>query len=877
MPAMMQYASAAPVATRGSVRARPLDPPRVIAMSFSPIGPRKKLTVLASVSNVYRCHGNPPPPRAPSAIRPPSISDRVVPVRSPPDPSVQMPARRGAPRSAPGAPPAPPARGLLRAGAIQPAVAPSGTARGRWSAPARRVRSNAISQDDTAEPDLATSVAATKVAVEGTSLAETAAKLEALTKDPEAEAKKKKKKLRKKKAALAEEDAEKAEEEEEEEEPEPELTYWEKVPAPPPRPPVAVTFHIDRDTNFGDHLCIVGGHDLLGKWVPAKGIEMDWVEGTKWKVTVHLPAHSLIQYKYVIRSGWSDDGPATWQGGPDCLIATGAAHSSQEIRDVWTEGDWGDGNPNVAAIPAAVAAHEKVKTPEEWEYSNKENKSYLPEWANDAVFYQIFPLGYFGAPTVNDGKSKVQPRMANIRNHYKHFQELGIDAVYFSPLFESGTHGYDTFDYFEIDRRLGDVKLFKEIVKELHEIGIKVVLDGVFNHTGKGHFAFQDLMKCGASDSEFSNWYHVGVRRWDYEGWCDAKSGSSFSYDCWEGHPVLPRLNLKEPAVRNHIFDVAKFWLEEVGIDGWRLDVAHEIEPDFWREFRAVCDSVDKDCLLVGEMIHGNYNDWVGHDRLHSGTNYQMSHATWHSLNEHNYEYFYNALLRENNLFNGLTLVNFLGNHDVPRIASNLDNPAHYTHAMVVMLLMKGIPCLYYGDEFGMEGTPADGTDEHSGGDDAMRRPMPDTDKPGTWPAVGVSRLALNKKLMKIRKDHPVFSNAGSQDIKNINLLSQEWPFEQITVLRETEDEVGILVFNCADHEVNPWPEVQLPPNCIAKKGAKFVDLLAHTPETFLVNDGGKVYAGPCGPNSVKVLLYEKPKPKPPPPSFLDQWKNDRQ
>ena len=253
---------------------------------------------------------------------------------------------------------------------------------------------------------------------------------------------------------------------------------------------------------------------------------------------------------------------------------------------MWIDNSWPDDNPNVAAIPAAVTAHSKIKSPEEWEYSNKENTSNLPEWANDAVFYQIFPLGYFGAPTVNDGKSKVVPRLANIRNHYKHFQELGIDAVYFSPLFESGTHGYDTFDYFEIDRRLGDVKLFKEIVKELHEINVKVVLDGVFNHTGKGHFAFQDLMKNGASDSEFANWYHVGVRRWDYEGWCDARTGSSFSYDCWEGHPVLPRLNLAEPAVRNHIFDVAKFWLEEVGIDGWRLDVAHEIEPDFWREFR---------------------------------------------------------------------------------------------------------------------------------------------------------------------------------------------------------------------------------------------------------------------------------------------------
>jgi hypothetical protein len=251
------------------------------------------------------------------------------------------------------------------------------------------------------------------------------------------------------------------------------------------------------ETNFGDHLCIVGGHDLLGDWVPAKGVEMDWVKGNDWKVSVALPAHSLLQYKYVIRSGWADDGTCTWQGGPDGLIATGAAHSSQVIQDRWVHGNWQADNPNVAAIPAAVLAHQAVKTPEVWEFSNKANTSYLPDWANDAVFYQIFPLGYFGAPTVNDQKSAVVPRLKQIREHYKHFQELGIDAVYFSPLFESGTHGYDTFDYFEIDRRLGDVKLFKQIVKELHEIGIKVVLDGVFNHTGKGHFAFQDLMVRG--------------------------------------------------------------------------------------------------------------------------------------------------------------------------------------------------------------------------------------------------------------------------------------------------------------------------------------------------------------------------------------------
>jgi len=491
------------------------------------------------------------------------------------------------------------------------------------------------------------------------------------------------------------------------------------------------------------------------------------------------------------------------------------------------------------------------------------NHSYLPEWANEAVFYQIFPLGYFGAPTVNDGKALMVPRLKQIRSHYKHFTDLGIDAVYFSPLFESGTHGYDTNDYMAIDRRLGDVALFKEIVAELHELNIKVVLDGVFNHTGQRHFAFADLCAKGPAASEYANWYHVGARGYDFEGWIttDAVKGTGFSFDCWEGHAMLPRLNLAEPAVKQHIFDVAKFWIQEVGIDGWRLDVAHEISPDFWREFRSACDSVDPNCLLVGEMIHGNYNGWVGNDRLHSGTNYQMSHATWFSLNDHNYEYFYTALLREESLFKGLTLVNFVGNHDVLRIASNLTEPAHYLHCMVALCLMKGIPSLYYGDEFGMEGTPADGTDEHSGGDDAMRRPMPDCADTTLWPAIGQSRLALTQKLLKIRRDHPVFGNAGTQDIENITLISNE----QIVIMRESDDEVGVLVFNCGDYEVNPWPEVQLPETCAAyAKGTEFVDLLMPAGEgELLVNDGGVIYAGPCLANSVKVLVWKKPAPPP--------------
>ena len=152
-----------------------------------------------------------------------------------------------------------------------------------------------------------------------------------------------------------------------------------------------------------------------------------------------------------------------------------------------------------------------------------------------------------------------------------------------------------------------------------------MVLDGVFNHTGRRHFAFRDIQEKGAANSKYANWFHLGARKNDFEGWCDVDAAkpeagleAGFSYDCWEGHSMLPRLNLACHEVREHIFDVARFWLKDVGIDGWRLDVAHEISPDFWRDFRRVCVEARSDCLLVGEMIHGNYNNWVGDDRLHS-------------------------------------------------------------------------------------------------------------------------------------------------------------------------------------------------------------------------------------------------------------------
>ena len=182
---------------------------------------------------------------------------------------------------------------------------------------------------------------------------------------------------------------------------------------------------------------------------------------------------------------------------------------------------------------------------------------------------------------------------------------------------------------------------------------------------------------------------------------------------------------------------------------------------------------------------------------------------------------------------------------------------------MVALILMKGIPCLYYGDEFGMEGRPEDGTDEHSGGDDAMRRPMLDCAKPASWPAVGMSRLALNKKLIALRKNYPVFGVKGTQDIRDMTLISNE----QMIVIRYTEDEIAAMVFNCGDYSVDPWPEVVIPASFTGgiKTGDKMVDLLSPTGTSLPVHEGGKVYAGPCDPNSVKVLYWSKPKPKPKP------------
>jgi len=369
----------------------------------------------------------------------------------------------------------------------------------------------------------------------------------------------------------------------------------------------------------------------------------------------------------------------------------------------------------------------------------------VPNWARDAVLYHIYPLGFLDAPPHNDRSQPPVPRLADLRRWYDHISGLNVTAILFGPLFESTSHGYDTVDYFTIDRRLGDNTLFRQMVDELHARGLRVILDGVFHHTGRDFFAFRDLREQGRA-SRYADWYHVN---W----FSDSRYGDGFAYDCWEGHESLPRLNLGNAEVRRYIFEVARMWLTDMDADGWRLDVAYAVDPAFWWEFRRVCKAAKPDCFLVGELIGGDYRTWVAPDLLDAATNYQLHAAISPSFNGRDFTALRAAIERavdtEVGLYRDIALVNFLGNHDVTRILSQLADPHHIYAALIFLLTAPGIPCLYYGDEVGMRGRKEEG-------DAALRRPMPAPDAP--WPDVGRDLYRETARLVAIRRAHPALS-----------------------------------------------------------------------------------------------------------------------
>lgn len=393
-------------------------------------------------------------------------------------------------------------------------------------------------------------------------------------------------------------------------------------------------------------------------------------------------------------------------------------------------------------------------------------------WAFNSVFYQIYPLGFTGAPFENDGIQKH--RILKVLDWIPHIKKLGADAIYFSPVFESDTHGYNTRDYRKIDCRLGNNEDFKKVCDELHKSGIRVVLDGVFNHAGRGFFAFRDVLK-NRELSPYRDWFFI-----DFNG--NSNYNDGLWYEGWEGNYDLVKLNLKNEEVINYIFDSIKLWVDEFDIDGLRLDVAYCLDKEFLKRLRRFTDSLKDEFLLLGELLHGDYKQFVNDEMLHSCTNYQCYKGIYSSFNSMNMFEIIHSLLRlfgseDWTMCRGEHLLSFVDNHDVTRIASILENPHHLPLVYALIFSMPGIPCVYYGSEWGAKANKSEG-------DPALRACFEEP-----------VENELTKYISKLSKAHKNSQALCFGDFRSVVLQNKHCIFE-----RKFNDERVLVAIN-ADSE----------------------------------------------------------------------------
>ena len=385
-------------------------------------------------------------------------------------------------------------------------------------------------------------------------------------------------------------------------------------------------------------------------------------------------------------------------------------------------------------------------------------------WYDEAVFYHIYPLGMTGAPKQNL-YGKTEHRLNTLLPFVSRIKKLGFNALYIGPLFESVGHGYETTDYKKLDTRLGTNEDLKGFVAECHKEEIRVVLDGVFNHTGRDFFAFKDIRQQREA-SRYKDWYcNVNLNG-------NNEYNDGFSYDNWGGYDLLVKLNQHNPEVRKYISDVIRFWVKEFDIDGIRLDAADVLDFGYMQMLRQVANEVKKDFWLMGEVIHGDYIRWVNGDTLHSVTNYHLHKALYSGHNDHNYFEIAHTVKRlyemGGNKADGLKLYNFVDNHDVERIYTKLNNKSHFIPVHILLYTLPGVPSVYYGSEFGIEGQ------KQYGSDDSLR------------PAVsyeqyisiveGNNLTKLIAKLGTIRQENKALSYG---DYKELLLTNCQYAFER--------------------------------------------------------------------------------------------------
>lgn len=403
----------------------------------------------------------------------------------------------------------------------------------------------------------------------------------------------------------------------------------------------------------------------------------------------------------------------------------------------------------------------------------------MPHWSERSIFYHIYPLGLCGAPERNDPEAPPSPRLARLTEWAAHARDLGCTALYLGPVFESSTHGYDTVDYFQVDRRLGTNALLAEVLQAYRDRGFRIILDGVFNHVGREFWAFRNVREQGEA-SAYCGWFQdltFGPRN---------ACGDPFTYATWNGHESLVKLNLKDPEVRAHLFEAVASWVQDYDIDGLRLDAADHLDPDFLRALSAWCRGLKPDFWLLGEVIRGDYRRWANPEMLDSVTNYEVYKGLYSSFNDHNCFEIAFSLQRQfgpQGLYRGLPLYAFADNHDVDRVASTLRDPRHLVPLYGLLFTLPGVPSVYYGSEWGWTGKKGPGTD-------APLRP--ELELASALRAAPHPELAsLLRRLAVLRHASPALS-AG--DYGQVTVAAEQLAFRR----RQGEDEV-LVAINAAE------------------------------------------------------------------------------
>ena len=369
--------------------------------------------------------------------------------------------------------------------------------------------------------------------------------------------------------------------------------------------------------------------------------------------------------------------------------------------------------------------------------------AYRPGWVDHLIGWHVYPLGFVGAPARLESQ-EVSHRLAHLEAWLDHAVALGCSGLALGPVFSSASHGYDTLDYFTIDPRLGDDDDFDHLLQAAHARGLSVLLDGVFNHVSRRNRIVQDAQSAGP-DSDAGRM----VR------WCAGR------LDVFEGHSDLVALNHDNPAVREHVTRIMNYWCGR-GVDGWRLDAAYSVNPEFWAAVLPPVREKHPDVWIFGEVIHGDYAGIVRASGMDSVTQYELWKGIWSSIESRNFFELDHALGRHNEFSDAFTPMTFVGNHDVTRIASRVGQDGAVL-ATAILATIGGIPLIYYGDELAYRGVK----EERFGGDDDIRPVFPAS--PADLSNLGADTLRAHQSLLGLRRRHPWLVDARTESLDLTN------------------------------------------------------------------------------------------------------------